>query len=78
MLLNRKAIFAKICDKIDCEKKVLADMIRDAKPADEFYFGMYRLVFNRTDSSSGKTLYLLSLYRNDSLETRVLVDMRWF
>ncbi len=69
--MNRKEAYAKICDKIDCKRTVLGKMIRDAVPRDEFYFGAYKIIFDRIDDThSNKCLYMLSLFRNNSLETK--------
>ena len=73
--MNRKEAYAKICDKIDYERTVLAKMIRDAVPGDEFYFGAYKLVLDRVDDTQKKRLYMLSLFKKNSLETKVLADI---
>lgn len=74
-MLNRKEAYAKMCDKIDCDKIKTAKLIRDAIAGDEFFFGMYKIIFHDIKVQSGKKLYMISLYKKNTLETRVLVDI---
>ena len=74
--MNRNKAFMKICDKIDCSPDKVIQDIKNSDIGTRIRYGRYTLVCNYTVRHGIHVLYHLYLYKNDTLETSFLADIK--